>query len=210
MKRKTAYENPIFCGVFNVVTTIWVAFARWKFQGEPNRARKLILVGAPHTSNWDFIYMVIASFQKNLKLFWMVKDSVFKSPLGPLANWTGGIPIERNASHNMVDQMIQLFNESEDLVLVNAPEGTRSKKDRWKTGFYYIALGAKVPIQLCSVDYPNKTVIFGPTLEPTGNIEADFKIIEDYYNGFEGKHHENYTKPMGDKALEDSSKEQEK
>ena len=198
MKRKTAYENPLFCLVFNVVTTVWVKFKGWEFQGEPDRRRKMILIGAPHTSNWDFIYMVIASFQKNLKLFWMVKDSVFKSPLGPLANWTGGIPIERSASHNMVDQMIKLFNESEDLVLVNAPEGTRSKKDRWKTGFYYIALGAKVPIQMCSVDYPKKTVIFGPTIEPSGDIKADFKIIADYYSQFEGKHHENYTWPMGD------------
>ncbi|MDX2471231.1 MAG: lysophospholipid acyltransferase family protein [SAR324 cluster bacterium] len=198
MKRKTAYENPIFCFVFKVVTNIWVGLKGWKFEGEPNGSRKLILIGAPHTSNWDFIYMVIGSFKKNLKLFWMVKDSVFKSPLGPLANWTGGIPIERSAHHNMVDQMINLFNESEDLVLVNAPEGTRSKKDRWKTGFYYIALGAKVPIQLCSVDYPKKTVIFGLVLEPTGDIEADFKIIDEYYLAFEGKHHENYTRPLGE------------
>ena len=197
MIRKTAFHNPLVRIFFKAVANVWFSTKGWSARGELGDHKKMILVAAPHTSNWDFVYMLLIAFKVDLKLVWMVKDTVFKTPiLGSFANWGGGIPIDRNSAHNVVDQMVTSFNETEEMLLVNTPEGTRSKRDRWKTGFYHIATKAQVPIQLAGIHFTEKHITLGPVIFPSGDREADFKIIADFFKDFEGKHHENYTPPI--------------
>ena len=160
----------------------------WQFVGEPPAAPQYVLIAAPHTSGLDFLAMLALDFAFQVGAVWMGKESQFRSPLGPVFRRLGGIPLDRNSRHNVVEQAVQAFQCSETMVLVIAPEGTRGRTKRWKTGFYYIALGADVPIVLGFIDYGLKTVGFGPALMPSGDIEADMEIIRDFYEDKKGKH----------------------
>jgi 1-acyl-sn-glycerol-3-phosphate acyltransferase len=165
---------------------IWIV--GWHFAGEPPDVPQYVLIAAPHTSNLDFLAMLALDFAFQVGAVWMGKASLFRGPLGPIFRHLGGIPIDRNSRHNVVEQAVRAFQHSERMVLVIAPEGTRARTKRWKTGFYYIALGAGVPIVLGFMDYGRKTVGLGPTLMPSGDIEADMGIIRDFYKDKEGKH----------------------
>jgi 1-acyl-sn-glycerol-3-phosphate acyltransferase len=147
-----------------------------------------VLIAAPHTSGLDFLAMLALDFAFQVGAVWMGKESLFRAPLGPVFRRLGGIPIDRSSRHNVVEQAIQAFQHSGKMVLVIAPEGTRNRTKRWKTGFYYIAQGAGVPIVLGFIDYGLRTVGFGPTLTPSGDIAADMKIIRAFYEGKKGKH----------------------
>jgi 1-acyl-sn-glycerol-3-phosphate acyltransferase len=160
----------------------------WQFAGEPPGVPQYVLIAAPHTSSRDFLAMLALDFAFQVGAVWMGKESLFRGPIGPVLRRLGGIPIDRGSRHNVVEQAVQAFRRGEKMVLVIAPEGTRSRTKRWKTGFYYIALGADVPIVLGFIDYGLKTVGFGPTLIPSGDIEADMGIIRDFYRDKEGKH----------------------
>jgi 1-acyl-sn-glycerol-3-phosphate acyltransferase len=117
----------------------------------------------------------------------MGKDSLFRGPMGVFMRSLGAFPVYREVSTNMVDQVAAKFDEYDELIIGLAPEGTRKKSSRWKTGFYYIALKAKVPIVMAYLDYAKKVVGIGPSLIPTGDIQADFEIIRDFYSGIVGK-----------------------
>lgn len=162
--------------------------AGWRFVGEPPWMPQYVLIAAPHTSGLDFLAMLALDFAFQVGSVWMGKESLFRGPLGPVFRRLGGIPIDRSSRHNVVEQAVQAFQRSSKMVLVIAPEGTRGRMKRWKTGFYYIALGADVPIVLGFIDYGLKTVGFGPTLVPSGDIEADMRIIRDFYEDKKGKY----------------------
>jgi len=151
---------------------------------------KFILVGAPHTSNWDLPYTLFIVFVLKAKVYWMGKDTIFRKPFKRFFKWLGGIPIDRSKSYNIVAQSIQQFNENENLILTIAPSGTRKRVQKWKTGFYHIANGANVPILLGFLDYRRKVGGFGPMLYPTGDLEADMKTIKKFYDGVTGKYPE--------------------
>ena len=153
----------------------------WRFEGEPPDMDKYVLVAAPHTTNWDFLVMLALDFAFKIDSVWLGKESIFGSPLGPFFRLVGGIPVDRSVASSVVDQVVQLFQSNPRVVMTIAPEGTRGKTDRWKTGFYHIANGAGVPISLAFMDYSRKIVGFGPTLMPTGDAEADMAVIQDFY-----------------------------
>jgi 1-acyl-sn-glycerol-3-phosphate acyltransferase len=132
--------------------------------------------------------MLCAALLFRVKLYWMGKDAIFRRPFAGIVRWLGGIPIDRSTSNNLVAQSVALFRAQENLVLVVPPEGTRQKVRHWKTGFYYIALGAAVPIVMGFLDYKHKLAGFGPTLVPTGDIEADMQAIRAFYAGITGKY----------------------
>jgi 1-acyl-sn-glycerol-3-phosphate acyltransferase len=163
----------------------------WRFAGEPPEVPKYVLVGAPHTSNWDFLALLALDFAFKLECVWMGKDSIFRSPLGPLFRRLGGIPIDRSSRNNAVEQAAQAFHRSQRMVMAISPEGTRKKTARWKTGFYYIALAAGVPISLGFVDFRAKTAGFGPLINPSGDIAADMVVIRDFYQDIAGRHPHN-------------------
>jgi 1-acyl-sn-glycerol-3-phosphate acyltransferase len=162
----------------------------WHAEGAAPNAPKFVVVGAPHTSNWDGLVMVGISIILGVKMYWLGKHTLFKPPLGWLSYWLNGVPVNRELTKNAVEQAIDIFNAREDFVLVVAPEGTRKKVDVWKTGFYYIALGANVPMVLGYLDYPRKRCGLGPAIMPTGDIDADFEHIRAFYADKVGRHPE--------------------
>ncbi len=150
--------------------------------------KKAVVVAAPHTSNWDLVFTLALAAVLDVKISWVGKHSLFRPPMGTLMRWIGGVPVNRRGHHNAVDAIVELLNQHEELLLIIAPEGTRGRARRWKTGFYRIAQGAKVPIVLGFVDYGNKIGGLGAVFEPTGNLRKDFETIHDFYANMKGKY----------------------
>lgn len=162
----------------------------WRLDGAIPDVPKLVAIVAPHTSNWDFIVGVAAHFVLGIDVLFLAKDTLFRWPLGPIMRWLGGVPVDRASSHDVVDQTVAAFERRDRMVLALAPEGTRRKVERWRTGFYYIALGAHVPILPIAFDWATKTIRFGPALMPTGALEADLDTLGAFYAGTAGKRRE--------------------
>lgn len=160
----------------------------WRSQGSISHLKKCVLIAAPHTSNWDLFYTLLVAFDLKTGIYWMGKDAIFKKPFGAIMKWLGGIPIDRSRSNNVVEQAVRMFAENDGLVLTVPPSGTRSRVTCWKTGFYYIADGADVPIALGFLDYRLKVGGIGPIIRTTGDIQSDMKAIASFYAGITGKY----------------------
>jgi 1-acyl-sn-glycerol-3-phosphate acyltransferase len=179
---------------------MWTAISRWYFgrkgwqvtNGLPSDLKKCVVVAAPHTSNWDFVFARGAFFIIGTPVKYVIKKEMMFFPLGLLLGSLGAISVNRKKQENFTDRMVRLFVESEQLHLMIAPEGTRSKVSRWKTGFYHIALEAGVPIALGFLDYEKKLAGFGPIFYPTGDKEADFKAVREFYQTITPCHPDNY------------------
>lgn len=182
------YNTPILRPIVVALCRFCLKILGWKLQGEPPAALKYVLIGAPHTSNWDFPLALSMAFLYRIDMYWMGKDALFTGWRRPIMRWLGGIPINRLSSNNIVAQTIEAFNKNDRFIVAIPPEGTRSKVDKWKTGFYYIALGANVPIALAFLDYKRKAGGFLSTFYPTGDIENDITEIRSYYVGISGKY----------------------
>ena len=172
----------------NVSARAVMSAAGWKIVGKVPDEPKILLVGAPHTSNWDYIFTMLTTFSLGVDLHYVGKQSLFDNPLGGVMYYLGGVPIERGASEGFVDQMIDEFNKRDTLILAIMPEGTRGGVEKWRSGFYYIAQGAGVPIVLVIFDYGRKIMHLGPTFWPSGDYEADLAKIQPYFAGVQGKH----------------------
>jgi 1-acyl-sn-glycerol-3-phosphate acyltransferase len=159
----------------------------WRTHVIPPPSSSYVLIGAPHTTNWDFGLALLLITAEQIPIRVMGKDSLFRGPVGILMRSVGAFPVYREESRNMVDQVAARFDEYDDMIIGIAPEGTRGKSSRWKTGFYYIALKARVPIVLAYLDYGNKVIGLGPSIMPTGDIQADFEIIRNFYAAIVGK-----------------------
>ena len=153
---------------------------------------KYIICMAPHTSNWDLILGQLFAHAEGIKCNFLMKKEWFFWPFGRLLKRIGGIPVERSKHTSMTDQLAQKAKESSHFSLAITPEGTRSLAKQWKRGFYFIALKAQLPILLYAIDYPNKRIVCTKTLNPSGNVDADMRIIMEYYRQFEGKHPEKF------------------
>ena len=159
----------------------------WKAEGQIPEVPKYVMIGYPHTSNWDTLLGLLVFKALGVRLNWVGKHTLFKPPLGWLIRALGGIPVDRSDPRDFVEQMIDVFKTSEELVLTLSPEGTRKKTDHWKTGFYRIAKGAGVPISMAFLDYSRKTGGFGPLLYPGGDLEKDIKRMQEFYAPVRGK-----------------------
>lgn len=164
----------------------------WSFEGELPDEPKFVLIVAPHTSNWDFFVGLAALFALGFRISFFGKHTIFKWPLGIFMRWLGGIPVERSVSRDRVSEMVAAFDERGKLILVVAPEGTRKLVPEWKTGFYHVADGAKVPIVPVAFDFARKIVGVGAPLLTTGDREADMVKIKDFYRGVVARHPENF------------------
>lgn len=158
----------------------------------PSEMKKCVVMMAPHTSNWDFIYGWIGFASMGVNSKYLIKKEAFVFPLGIIAKALGGIPVDRKSSTNIVLQVGELFKKSENLIITITPEGTRSLNRNWKKGFYYIAENAGVPIGLGFLDYKNKIGGVGNIFIPTGNYEADIKVIEAFYSDKHAKYPEKF------------------
>lgn len=169
----------------------WIAIALltvfgWKREGDWPGHDKAVIIAAPHTSNWDGLVMLVAAAAWRIKLRWMGKASLVKGPTGPIVRWLGCVPVERTGGKDIVRQTADAFSAADQLVLAVSPEGTRSRTEGWKSGFYHIAHGAGVPIIFSVLDFGTKTIRLAGEIMPSGDYEADLKEILPYYDGARG------------------------
>lgn len=178
------------------VARFFLKKAGWQLVGQIAEHPKCIIIGAHHTSNWDFVYAMLVKFSLGHEFHWIGKAAIFSWPFGGLMRKLGGIPVWREKRSNFVYQIVEAFNKADQLRIVIAPEGTRKQAPYWKSGFYYMALGARVPIVLGFIDYHKKQIGFGPTLIPNGNIQDDFAKIRDFYADKQGLYPQNHSEVM--------------
>ncbi len=152
----------------------------WRYEVEFPDTSKFIIAGAPHTSNWDAVWAIAFIVASGLELHFMAKAEAFPGWAGWFLRAVGGIAVNRQSPEGMIGQMVAEFQNREKFVLVMAPEGTRKKVERWKSGFYRIAQAADVPIVLAYLDYPKRTVGIGPTFQTTGDMAADMAAMRAY------------------------------
>jgi 1-acyl-sn-glycerol-3-phosphate acyltransferase len=188
MDHKTIHDMPMVKTVMRWLALIIFRFAGWKSAGKRPAISKYVIIAAPHTSNWDFFYTMCLAFILDIKPFIMMKAGWFLWPVGPFLSWLGAIPVDRSKSNHVVARSIQAFREHTRMVLLVPPSGTRRKVMYWKTGFYHIAKGADVPIVLGYLDYRRKVGGIGPMVHPTGDLEADMKIVQRFYADISGRY----------------------
>ena len=174
--------------MLNRLALWWFRLTGWKIEGELPPAPKLILIGAPHTTNWDFVFMLAAMASFGVKASFMGKDSLFKGPFRFIMRRLGGISIRRGVRESVVEQMAAAFAAAPSLVLVIAPAGTRHYSDHWKSGFYHIAQTARIPIVPARIDYPHQVVTMGPPLLVGNDLTSDMDVLRRFYAGGKGKY----------------------
>jgi 1-acyl-sn-glycerol-3-phosphate acyltransferase len=176
--------RPVYLLIFKIIG--------WRVEGAfPRDLKKYIVAIAPHTSNWDFVIGVMARSIVHIQSArFLGKSQLFKPPFGWFFRWLGGHPVERTTSHDMVQQVVDIFNAHDKFILAIAPEGTRKKVLKLKTGFYYIALQAKVPIIPCGFDFGGKKIAIGQPFYPSANVETDMEFLRKFYSGIKGRNPE--------------------
>jgi 1-acyl-sn-glycerol-3-phosphate acyltransferase len=167
----------------------------WKAQGPPPPHAKYVALFAPHTSYWDLPVAMAMTFVLRVRGNYMAKDTVFRGPLGWLLRILGGIAIERSHKHNTVEQVLEVIRDNEQCIFAITPEGTRKKVEYWKTGFYQIALQANIPIVLAFLDYKHRAGGNGGTFWPSGDVEADLRKIQAFYDKVTPRNPERWSPP---------------
>jgi 1-acyl-sn-glycerol-3-phosphate acyltransferase len=167
---------------------------RWRIEGDPPELAKYVLIAAPHTSNWDLLYLLAMSFATGVRVSWLGKSSLFPGPVGVVLRAFGGIPVERDRQSGLVTSLAREFAAADRLVVAVPPEGTRGRTDHWRSGFYRIACAAEVPIVCSYLDYSRRVGGFGPVIEPSGDIDVDMELFRRFYADKRGKYpHEEST-----------------
>lgn len=174
---------------------LWLRSFGWKIQGEAATYRKFVVIAAPHTSNWDFPFMLATAYAMRVRVSWFGKHTLFAPPWGWFMRRLGGIPVDRRGPQSLVVQMAEKLRSSDELILGISPEGTRSKVEVWKSGFYHIASASGVPIGLGYLDYDRKLCGLGMFVMPSGDVKGDMHKIRDFYRGIRGRHPELESEP---------------
>jgi len=162
----------------------------WRLSGEPPTLRKYLIVLAPHTCNWELLLGLLAAAGFGLRISWLGKHTIFCWPIAGLLRHLGGIPVRRNHHEGLVGQVVAAYAAADSLVIGMTPEGTRSLTRYWKSGFYHIARGARIPIVLASIDRPTRRIALGPPLELSGDPHRDMAAIRLFYANVQGIHPE--------------------
>jgi 1-acyl-sn-glycerol-3-phosphate acyltransferase len=185
----TIFDTPVVNTLLRAGSRTFLRLNGWQVQGGlPAHTEKAVLIAAPHTSNWDLPYTLMVAFSLRLNIYWMGKASLFRFPFGGVMRWLGGLPVDRSKTNNLVAAAAAALRATQGPAqLVVPPEGTRGRTRHWKTGFYYIALEAGVPIVLAFMDYRRKVSGLGPVFVPTGDVEADMAEIKRFYAGVQGR-----------------------
>lgn len=184
--KTTIFNTPILSRLFHYLAKIIMKLVGWRVDGKLPELPKFVLIGAPHTSNWDFVLFLGLIFSLRANVRFMGKAELFHPPHGFFFRYCGGVPVDRKKSTGLVDQMVQASNESDRFILTIAPEGTRHHGVEWKRGFYHIAKNAGIPIVMAVVDGKHKTVRVGQIFHPTEDMEADMKSIQGFFAGMVG------------------------
>lgn len=188
MPQNVIYQNRFFSALLHQTGRLFLKAAGWRVIGSFPSAKRMVAIAAPHTSNWDFPIFMAAVGYMRLNISFLGKHSLFRGPLGWLFYWLGGIPVDRadKSAADIVEQAVAAFNSRDELILGIAPEGTRSRVVKWKTGFYRIALAADVPILPAYVNAATKEIGFGDLFYPTGDMDADMKALQAFYSDKQG------------------------
>ena len=185
--KTTIFNTPVLSFLFHFFARIIMRLAGWRVDGKLPDIPKFILIGAPHTSNWDFVLFLGLIFYLRANVHYMGKAELFRFPIGWFFYYCGGVPVDRKKSTGLVDQMVEACNKADKFILTIAPEGTRHYVTDWKRGFYYIAKSAGIPIVMGQVDGKHKTIhILKDVFHPTDDIEADMKAIKGAFDGVVG------------------------
>ena len=166
----------------------WYVRSGWRAVGTLPKDRKFVILGASHTSNWDFLVFLGTVHAVGRQVRFIGKHSLFRGAVGRFMRALGGVPVDRSAPQDLVSQIVDQFARHDDFLLIVAAEGTRSRTTRWKTGFYQIALKAKVPIVCAGPDYPTKRGIFGPVIHPTGDYDRDMAPAFAFFRSLRPRH----------------------
>lgn len=188
----TPIQPSLAVRLFRPLGRLWLTATGWRVEGEMPALPKFIIVAAPHSSNWDLPYVLAAAVHYGVRVHWLGKASIFKWPFGGFMRWLGGIAIDRSQANNVVEQMVQKFNDADRLIVVIPPEGTRGEVSRWKSGFYHIAHGAEIPLALGFLDYKRKVAGIARVFYTSGNYDADLAEIQAFYATVTAK----YPKPI--------------
>jgi 1-acyl-sn-glycerol-3-phosphate acyltransferase len=184
--KTTIFDTPVLSNMLHYLARFFLRLFGWKVDGRLPDLPKFVLIGAPHTSNWDFLMFLAIVFVLRANVRFMGKAELFRGPLGWFFHWCGGIPIDRAKSQGMVEQMVQACRESDHFILTIAPEGTRHKVHEWKMGFYHIAKNAGIPVVMAIVDGAQKVMWIGQIFHPTEDTESDIKTIQGFFANMVG------------------------
>jgi 1-acyl-sn-glycerol-3-phosphate acyltransferase len=193
----TSLRLGVVAGIVRAAILGWFRSAGWRVEGTLPATRKFVLMGAPHTSNWDFPVFVGTVEGAGLRPRFMGKDSLFRWPMGGFMRGLGGLPVDRSSSNDTVLQIAAVFAKHDEFALVIAAEGTRAPTTRWRTGYYRIAQAAGVPIVCAGPDYDRRVGIFGPHIVPTGDYEADMAPAWAFFRTLKPRHPERAMFPDG-------------
>jgi len=160
---------------------------RWRIDGEIPNVPKFVLIVVPHTSNWDFVVGVVAKWALGIRVMFLGKDTLFRFPFGATMRALGGVPVDRSAHNDVVHGIVGEFARRDRMILALAPEGTRKRVERWRTGFYHIARGASVPILPVALNYGVRAIQIGALFSTTGDLERDVGELQRQFAGVNGK-----------------------
>lgn len=197
MLRQTADRPGLLARAIRGALLAWFKRNGWRTQGALPPVKKFVLMGGPHTSNWDFLVFLGTVEALGISPHFIGKDSLFRGPMGKFMRGLGGVPVDRKASQDMVAQMAARFRAADAFALVIAPEGTRNPTAHWRSGFYRIAMAAGVPIQCTGPDYERKLGVLGPLIEPTGDFAADMAPAWAFFRTLKPRHPERALFPDG-------------
>ncbi len=178
--------------IWRWMCSVYLKASGWKIEGDWPQDQKVVLVAAPHTSNWDGVNMLAAAGFYRIDLRWMGKKELTEGVFGGFLKWMGCVPVDRKQGGDMVRQMRDAFESVERMVLAVPPEATRAISREWKSGFYHIAHTARVPILLSVLDYGSKTIRLSGMIAPSGDYEADLKLIKSHYADAKGRRNERF------------------
>lgn len=183
----TIFNTPVLSFVFHILARIIMRLLGWRVDGTLPDLPKYVLVGAPHTSNWDFVLFLGVIFVLRANVRFMGKAELFRFPIGWFFRYCGGYPVDRKKATGLVEQMVNAINKEDRFILTITPEGTRHYVQEWKRGFYHIAKGAGIPIAMAVVNGRHRIVsILKEVFHPTEDIEADMKAIKGMFEGVVG------------------------
>jgi 1-acyl-sn-glycerol-3-phosphate acyltransferase len=166
---------------------LWFWVFGWDTEGDPAQVAKGVLIAAPHTTNWDLPHMLAASLVYRYRLSWIGKHTLFRFPFGWFMRLLGGVPIDRSSPQGMVKSASAKLRDASQLILAIPPSGSRSRKEHWKSGFYWIAYEAQVPIICGYLDYRRRRAGLGFSFVPTGDVVADMDRVRAFYADLRGK-----------------------
>ena len=186
--KTTIFNTPVLSYLLHLLAKASLRLIGWRVEGTLPDLPKYVIIGAPHTSNWDFMMFLAVIFQQRMNVRFMGKAELFNNPFGWFFYWCGGVPVDRSKSTGLVEQMVQACESAKQFILVIAPEGTRRRVTEWKMGFYHIAKSAEVPIVMAVVDGIRKTIRVGQVFRPGEDADADMKTIKGFFAGKVGSH----------------------